>query len=132
MFFLFIVCLLSLQIRFDLPTTLLAFIQSRGRARVLASHMVLMLEAGNNAQAQLVTEVKMCAIEQDLLHLSAPHSSQHNTLQLLAGNDLLVCMAKVGSSRVCSECIMCSMSRRAQVRGEDASRGAAAAPGRAC
>ncbi len=49
------------QIRFDLPTTLLAFIQSRGRARVLASHMVLMLQAGNAAQAQLVTDVKSCA-----------------------------------------------------------------------
>jgi hypothetical protein len=50
------------QIRFDLPTTLLAFIQSRGRARVLASHMVLMLQAGNAAQSQLVSEVKSCAV----------------------------------------------------------------------
>ena len=51
------------QVCFDLPTTLLAFIQSRGRARVLDSHMVLMLEAGNEVQAQLVTEVKTCVRE---------------------------------------------------------------------
>lgn len=47
-----------LQIRFDLPATLLAFIQSRGRARVLASHVVLMLEAGNATQRQNVENVR--------------------------------------------------------------------------
>ena len=67
------------QIRFDLPATLLAFIQSRGRARVLASHMVLMLEAGNNSQAQLVTEVKTCV---HIERASAKHPALVSVLHL--------------------------------------------------
>ena len=49
------------QVRFDLPATLLAFIQSRGRARVRASHVVLMLAAGNAEQREIVENVRMCA-----------------------------------------------------------------------
>lgn len=51
----------ALQVRFDLPATLLAFIQSRGRARVLASHVVLMREAGKTADRETVENVKLCA-----------------------------------------------------------------------
>ena len=34
----------QLVVRYDLPSTLLAFIQSRGRARMLTSDMVLMVD----------------------------------------------------------------------------------------
>ena len=37
----------QLVIRFDLPSTLLAFIQSRGRARMVSSDMVLMVDQDN-------------------------------------------------------------------------------------
>ncbi|KAL0046074.1 hypothetical protein WJX82_001682 [Trebouxia sp. C0006] len=47
----------QLVIRFDLPSTLLAFVQSRGRARAHGSHYVLMLERGNRDHELLLSQV---------------------------------------------------------------------------
>ena len=48
-------------LRFDPPATALEFIQSRGRARAPQSRMVLMAEAGNEAHARLIQDVRRCA-----------------------------------------------------------------------
>ena len=61
-----------MKITFDLPATLLAFIQSRGRARMVASHVVLMLEAGNLGHRNLVKNVQLYA----LLHNKTLQCSQ--------------------------------------------------------
>ncbi|KAL0030548.1 hypothetical protein WJX79_003716 [Trebouxia sp. C0005] len=47
----------QLVIRFDLPSTLLAFVQSRGRARAHGSHYVLMLERDNRDHELLLSQV---------------------------------------------------------------------------
>ena len=49
------------MLRFDPPATALEFIQSRGRARAPQSRMVLMAEAGNEAHARLIQDVRRCA-----------------------------------------------------------------------
>lgn len=49
------------QVRFDLPSTMLAFVQSSGRARMADSHMVLMLETGNPDHATMLHDVRRCA-----------------------------------------------------------------------
>ncbi len=48
-------------VRFDLPGTAREFIQSRGRARAPASHMVLLAEEGNTAHAALIEDARRCA-----------------------------------------------------------------------
>lgn len=48
----------SLQVRFDLPLTPLSFVQSSGRARVLQSHMVLMVQTGNAKHIQLLQSLR--------------------------------------------------------------------------
>lgn len=48
----------QLVVRFDLPATPLAFVQSSGRARVLQSHMVLMLQAGNIEHIELLRSLR--------------------------------------------------------------------------
>lgn len=50
-----------LQVRFDMPATPLAFVQSSGRARVLQSHMVLMLQSGNEEHIMLLRSLRGCA-----------------------------------------------------------------------
>lgn len=50
----------ALQVRFDLPATPLAFVQSSGRARVLQSHMVLMLQSGNEEHIMLLRSLRGC------------------------------------------------------------------------
>ncbi|KAL0048140.1 hypothetical protein WJX82_008725 [Trebouxia sp. C0006] len=47
----------QLVLRYDLPSTALAFVQSRGRARAQASSFVLLLEEGNEAHSALVSQV---------------------------------------------------------------------------
>lgn len=47
----------QLVLRYDLPSTALAFVQSRGRARAQASSLVLLLEEGNEAHKALVSQV---------------------------------------------------------------------------
>lgn len=47
----------QLVLRYDLPSTALAFVQSRGRARAQASSFVLLLEEGNEAHKALVSQV---------------------------------------------------------------------------
>ncbi len=51
----------ALQVRFDMPATPLAFVQSSGRARVLQSHMVLMLQSGNEEHIMLLRSLRGCA-----------------------------------------------------------------------
>lgn len=48
----------NLVIRFDLCTTLVRYIQSRGRARDVDSKFVHMMEAGNKAHLQLIQEMR--------------------------------------------------------------------------
>jgi len=48
-------------VRFDLPGTAREFIQSRGRARAPASHMVLLAEEGNTVHAALIEDARRCA-----------------------------------------------------------------------
>lgn len=48
----------NLVIRFDLYETLIQYIQSRGRARQLQSQYVHMLEAGNRAHLQKLSEIR--------------------------------------------------------------------------
>jgi hypothetical protein len=50
--------LTALQVRFDLPLTPLSFVQSKGRARVLQSHLVLMLQTGNIEHIQLLQSLR--------------------------------------------------------------------------
>jgi endoribonuclease Dicer len=47
-----------LVVRFNPPARALEFIQSRGRARAANSHMILMLEEGNQDHLNLLTEVR--------------------------------------------------------------------------
>ena len=48
----------NMVVRFDLYTTLIQYIQSRGRARDVNSTYVHMIESGNKAHLQLIQEVK--------------------------------------------------------------------------
>jgi len=48
-------------VRFDLPGTAREFIQSRGRGRAPASHMVLLAEEGNTVHAALIEDARRCA-----------------------------------------------------------------------
>ena len=56
-------------LRFDPPATALEFIQSRGRARAPQSRMVLMAEAGNEAHARLIQDVRRCAPARRAAHM---------------------------------------------------------------
>lgn len=46
----------QLVVRHDLPSTLLAFIQSRGRARMAASDMVLMVDQSKQDELQFLDD----------------------------------------------------------------------------
>lgn len=48
----------QLVVRFDLPPTQTAFIQSRGRARVVGSDLVLMVALGNKAELQSIHDIQ--------------------------------------------------------------------------
>lgn len=51
---------MCMQVRFDLPSTMLAFVQSSGRARMPDSHMVLMVEDGNEEHSSMLINVRRC------------------------------------------------------------------------
>lgn len=75
------------QVRFDLPATPLAFVQSSGRARVLQSHMVLMLQAGNIEHIELLRSLRGCALFRDCSNV--PHLHLHYSRRMCHHKDAI-------------------------------------------